>query len=142
MSTALSAPLAAAMETARAELVAFGLDWPGQEKWGDDSPVFRRAVAEPALAEFKVAEVVRHLVDRGEAVAIANEYIVSTTAFADLLDRLRAGFAVAPEMAFGEFRELSGLTRKLGIPMLEYLDDRNYTVRRGDVRVAGSALGD
>ena len=38
------------------------------------------------------------------------------------------------ELAFATFRELSGLTRKLGIPMLEYLDQTGVTVRKGDVR--------
>ena len=46
------------------------------------------------------------------------------------------------DLAFAAFRELSGLTRKLGIPMLEYLDQTGVTVRKGDIRVAGPALED
>ena len=46
------------------------------------------------------------------------------------------------ELAFGTFRELSGLTRKLGIPMLEHLDETGRTRRDGDVRRAGPNLED
>ena len=53
---------------------------------------------------------------------------------------MRAHFAREPELTFAQFRELSGLTRKLGIPMLEYLDQAGYTVRTGDVRRPGPRL--
>ena len=46
----------------------------------------------------------------------------------------------SPELTFAEFRELSGLSRKLGIPLLEYLDRSGATVRQKDVRLAGPGL--
>ncbi len=136
----LQEPLAAAVAEAARELDAFGLDWPGLERWAEDSPVFQRAGREPELAGFLPPEVQRHLTDHKMAVPINNEYIVSPKAFADLLDRLQSYFASAEEMIFATFREVSGLTRKLGIPMLEYLDQTERTVRRGDVRVIGPRL--
>jgi selenocysteine-specific elongation factor len=136
----LSPALSEAVVRAAAELAGFGLDWPGLEKWADESPVFRAAARDGALADFKAAEVIRHLVDHGQAVAISNEYHVSAAALAGLLSQLRDHFASEADLAFGEFRELSGLTRKLGIPMLEYLDQCGYTRRVGDVRQAGSAI--
>ena len=132
--------LAAAVAGAAAELQAFGLDWPGLDNWAAESPVFRAAARDAALQEFKPAEVIRHLTDHGQAVAVSNEYHVAADALNDLFTRLRAHFDAAEEMAFGEFRELSGLTRKLGIPMLEYLDQSGRTVRAGDVRRAGPSL--
>jgi selenocysteine-specific elongation factor len=137
---ALPAALAAAVQAAASELDGFGLDCPGLDAWEESSPVFRSAARDAALADFKAAEVIRHLVDHGRAVAIANDYHVGTAAVAALLDRLRGHFADSEEIAFGEFRELSGLTRKLGIPMLEYLDQSGFTVRVGDVRRAGPEL--
>jgi selenocysteine-specific elongation factor len=73
-------------------------------------------------------------------VAVGNDYHVGASALAELLDKLRTHFAASEDIAFGEFRELSGLTRKLGIPMLEYLDQSGRTVRTGDVRRAGPEL--
>jgi len=129
-----------ALATAAKELQAFGLSWPGMDNWAEESRVFRAAAKDPALEEFKPAEVTRHLVDHGYAEAINNEYLVATNAWHNLQGKLRDYFATESDMAFATFRELSGLTRKLGIPMLEYLDQTGVTVRRGDLRVAGPAL--
>jgi selenocysteine-specific elongation factor len=129
-----------ALATAAKELQAFGLNWPGMDNWAEESRVFRAAAKDPALGDFKPAELTRHLVDHGHAVAINNEYLVATDAWHNLQGKLRDHFATESDMAFASFRELSGLTRKLGIPMLEYLDQTGVTVRRGDLRVAGPAL--
>ncbi len=136
----LTANMGKAITAAAKELQAFGLNWPGLENWADESPVFKAAAKDSALGEFKPAEVARHLVDHGYAAAINNEYLVAADAWHDLQNKLRDHFATEPDMAFATFRELSGLTRKLGIPMLEYLDQTGVTVRKGDLRVAGPAL--
>jgi selenocysteine-specific elongation factor len=129
-----------AVAAAAVELEGFGLDWPGLDNWVEGSSVFTAAAKDSRLKGFEASEVVRHLADHGRAVAINNEYHVSATAFQGLMDKLQEYFASQDEMPFGTFRELSGLTRKLGIPMLEHLDQTGVTVRAGDVRRAGSAL--
>ena len=134
--------LVEALEKAAAELEAFGLEWPGLDGWVEQSAVFKAAAGDPALKDFQPAEVVRWLVDHGHAVAISNEYIVPVTARERLLDELRGYFARESELSFGAFRELSGLSRKLGIPLLEHLDQAGVTIRRQDVRVAGPVLED
>ena len=138
----LTVAMAGAISIATAELQAFGLNWPGLDNWAADSPVFKTAAADAALKEIKPTEVQRHLVDHGHAVPINNDYLVASEAWDELLKKLREYFATAPELAFATFRELSGLTRKLGIPMLEYLDQTGVTVRKGDIRVAGPSLED
>jgi len=139
----LSDEMLSAINEAVKELVAMGLNWLGLDNWESEGAIFRKAAgsSNAVLKEFKSPEVFRHLVDRGHAVAIAGDYIVSQTALEQLLDILRSHFRQQDEMPFAEFRKLSGMTRKLGIPMLEYLDQNDYTLRQGDVRVAGSALG-
>ncbi len=138
----LTPALGEALEKAAAELEAFGLEWPGLDGWVEQSAVFKAAAGDPALKDFQPAEVVRWLVDHGHAVAISNEYIVPVTARERLLDELRGYFARESELSFGAFRELSGLSRKLGIPLLEHLDQAGVTIRRLDVRVAGTVLED
>lgn len=133
----LSAALGRARDEALKELAGFGLNWPGLDNWEEQSQVFG---ARETPAEFLPMEVVRHFTDHGLAVAVNSEYLVSQASYADLLAKLNQRFAETEEMTFGEFRELSGLTRKLGIPMLEHLDHADLTLRRGDVRVAGSAI--
>jgi selenocysteine-specific elongation factor len=38
-------------------------------------------------------------------------------------------------MAMANFREITGITRKWMIPLLEYMDRIQVTMRRGDVRI-------
>jgi len=64
-----------------------------------------------------------------------------TSASSDgLIARLRAWFAEHDRLTPGDFKELTGLTRKRAIPMLEWLDKSRYTRRSGDARMAGTAL--
>jgi len=138
----LGAAMSAAVNNATAELRAFGLNWPGLDNWAAESPVFKAAAGDPSLKEFKPSEIQRHLVDHGHAVPINNDYLVASESWGGLRQKLRVYFSSETELAFATFRELSGLTRKLGIPMLEYLDQSGMTVRKGDIRVAGPALED
>jgi len=134
---ALSDELSAAVKGATAELAGFGLNWPGLDYWAEDSPVFKKS---GTLKDFKPLEVSRYLVDHSLAVAINNDYLVSVEAYASLVEKLKAHFAEEEEMLFATFRQLSGLTRKLGIPMLEHLDQTGVTVRQGDARRPGPVL--
>jgi len=138
----LNVRLQTAVDLATDELKAMGLEWPGLDHWAAQSPLFLRAQADAALRDCKPAEVARWLVDHGRAVAVGGDYLVATGARANLVERLRAHFAREPELTFSGFRELSGLTRKLGIPMLEHLDQTGVTARDGDLRRAGPALAD
>ncbi|MBD3220909.1 selenocysteine-specific translation elongation factor [bacterium] len=112
-----------------------GLQWPGLDAFAD-----RVRQAPPPPDGQGEEEYLRHLVDHGQAIAIEGDYIVAREAADDLVRRLREHFATEAELTFAQFRELSGLTRKLGIPMLEHLDQAGYTARTGDVRRAGPRL--
>jgi selenocysteine-specific elongation factor len=50
-------------------------------------------------------------------------------------------FSSNRELGPQEFRELTGLSRKFAIPLLEYLDKEKVTVRVGDKRVPRVARG-
>ncbi len=127
-------PLPAAVRDAVAAfekaLRAAGPVWPGLDEL---------AGALPADAP-KADEFLRHLLDRGRAVTVAEDYFVHRDALADLAALLRGHFAGEDALNFATFRELTGLSRKLGIPMLEYLDQTGITRRDGDVRRAGPRL--
>ncbi|MBE0565016.1 MAG: selenocysteine-specific translation elongation factor [Krumholzibacteria bacterium] len=134
--------MAEAVQAAAEELARAGLDWPGAEAFAANSAAFKAVQGRPGFGEFKPAEVLRHLADHGLAVPVNNDYFVHVEAMDKLVALLRARFAQEAELNFAGFRELSGLTRKLGIPMLEYLDENGLTVRDGDVRRAGPALAE
>lgn len=86
------------------------------------------------------AEPLRYLVSRGRAVAVTAEYHVHVDALGGLRTVLREHFEAEGNVKFADFRALTGLSRKLGIPMLEHLDARKWTRRVGDLRVKGPEL--
>jgi len=133
----LSEDLTRGLTVREETLRSLGLLWPGLEEFAD---LVRQAPPPPEGQGEE--EYLRHLVDHGRAVQVASDYLVHTTARDGLLAGLREHFAAQPELAFAEFRELSGLTRKLGIPLLEHLDQTGWTTRTGDVRVAGPRFED
>ena len=61
--------------------------------------------------------------------------IVDRAALQKLIDDVRARKAVSPRLGIGEFKELTGLSRKFAVPLLEYLDGQRITRRVGDERV-------
>lgn len=49
-------------------------------------------------------------------------------------------FATKSTLSVGEFRDLLNITRRLAVPLLEFLDTHKYTIRREDVRLKGPNL--
>jgi selenocysteine-specific elongation factor len=83
----------------------------------------------------------RELVRRGlvverDGVWFHADAIAAAVALASrLLDEHPDGFTVS------EFRDAAGVTRKHALPLVNELDARGVTRRRGDVRVAGPRIG-
>jgi selenocysteine-specific elongation factor len=57
---------------------------------------------------------------------------------AELVVSVRSFLAENGTLSTGDFKALTGLTRRHAIPLLEWLDARGITTRSGDVRVPGS----
>jgi selenocysteine-specific elongation factor len=76
----------------------------------------------------------------GEAVRIGRDRYVSAGIMKMMLGRIREALGASGQMGPAQLRDLFGLTRKFSIPLLEWLDGQGYTVRQGDVRVAGPRL--
>jgi len=87
----------------------------------------------------RVPDVLQYLRDAGRVVDVG-EGVMHVTALDTCLASLRRLFAERGELAVGDLRDAFGITRKHVVPLLEFLDSRRITVRRGDVRVRGSAL--
>jgi len=84
-----------------------------------------------------------HLLDkRGAAVSIPLVGWVAATALDDLAARLRAWFLEHDRLSPGDFKELTGLSRRTAIPLLEWLDKQKWTRRTGDARAVGPDLPD
>lgn len=125
--------LTAAVQRREGLLREYGLSWPGLEAFS--------AAAGPGAPDTREEDYLRYLVDRGRAHQINSDFYLHAETLTDLVQRLRTYFGGEADLQFGTFRELCGLTRKLGIPLLEFLDQQGLTTRVGDVRQAGPALG-
>ena len=43
-------------------------------------------------------------------------------------------FAAVGEISTPQFKEMTGVSRKYTIPLIEYFDTTNFTIRVGDIR--------
>ena len=90
-------------------------------------------VAKAVSRHVKVVEgLIGHLVKRGELVRLPGGWIVAKASVDAVVDRLRASGMKSLDVA--RFKEMFGLTRRLAIPLLEYLDGAKVTRRVGDLR--------
>ena len=90
------------------------------------------------LADLKT--VLNLLADRGDLVRIKDDYFIVTGAHESLLKGVEEYFNTKQEMALADFREIVNTTRKWMIPLLEYLDRTQVTMRKGDVRIKRKAV--
>jgi len=79
--------------------------------------------------------VLNLLADRGDLVRIKDDYFILSKAHESLLSGVEKYFSTKQEMAMADFREIVDTTRKWMIPLLEYLDRTQITMRKGDVRI-------
>jgi selenocysteine-specific elongation factor len=68
-------------------------------------------------------------------VKLADELVFHQSALQELRQILAKYKAQSPKIDVGKFKDLTGVTRKYAIPLLEYLDRERVTRRVGDERV-------
>jgi selenocysteine-specific elongation factor len=66
---------------------------------------------------------------------ISEELVFHQSALADLRQKITALKSTTPKIDVARFKELTGVSRKYAIPLLEYLDRERVTRRVGDERV-------
>ena len=103
----------------------------------------RQPFAPPSREELAqmgdVTPVLKLLQQQGEIVE-AEQFWFSRTALEEAIARIQQHFSVEKELTLAQFRDSLGTTRKYAVPLMEYLDGKHITRRRGDVRMAGSKL--
>jgi selenocysteine-specific elongation factor len=68
-------------------------------------------------------------------IKVSDDLVFHQLALNDLRKNLAAQKASSPKMDVGRFKQLTGVSRKYAIPLLEYLDRERVTKRIGDERV-------
>ena len=90
--------------------------------------------------EPEVSALLRLLEAEGSVHSIAGVGWVSQGHLDALRATLVTHFDASPELSPGDFKALTGLTRKAAIPMLEWLDAEKWTRRSGNSRSRGTQL--
>jgi selenocysteine-specific elongation factor len=80
-------------------------------------------------------KIIQLLLKDQVVVKINETMIVDRAALRQLVDDVRARKRVNPRLGVGDFKELTGLSRKFAVPLLEYLDGQRITRRTGDERI-------
>lgn len=74
------------------------------------------------------------LINEGRIIKSKDDLYFHADAIAELKDRIIAFLRSNGEMTPTQFKDMTGLSRKFLIPLLEYFDSQNVTIRVGDVR--------
>jgi selenocysteine-specific elongation factor len=80
------------------------------------------------------------LEEKGALVRVGDSLFYHRSALDQLEARLRQHLASHDAMSMADFKDLTGLSRKFAVPLLEYFDRKGITQRHGDDRRPGPAL--
>jgi selenocysteine-specific elongation factor len=83
----------------------------------------------------RAAKILQLLLKEKVLVKVAEDLIFHSAGLAGLRELLARQKAKSDRINVGVFKELTGLTRKYAIPLLEYLDRERVTRRQGDERI-------
>jgi len=86
-------------------------------------------------SEKKVVDpILKLLTDKGDLVKIKEDIFYLKDIIEEIKTKVLKFFEQNQEMKPQDFKELTGLSRKYSIPLLEYFDKEKLTMRIGDVR--------
>jgi selenocysteine-specific elongation factor len=103
-------------------------------KAGLEPPYFK-ALAKSLDADAKRSrEVLMHLVNQGIITKVKEDLFFHTEAIKRLKLKLTEFLEAQGEITTPQFKEMAGVSRKYLIPLAEYFDATNVTLRVGDVR--------
>ncbi len=87
-------------------------------------------------SERELLDHINLLVRSGRAVKVKSDILYAPEPLAEIRTRLVRYLEEKGEITPPEFREITGLSRKFMMPLLEYFDQEKVTIRVGDKRVA------
>ncbi len=79
-------------------------------------------------------DVLMILIEDGKIVKVKEELYFSSASIEKLKDKTVNFLKKQKEMTTPQFKEIAGVSRKYLIPLIEYFDSKNITIRVGDTR--------
>ena len=102
--------------------------------WGEP-PTLKELCDALHCTEKQLLDHANLLCREGRAAKVKGDVFYAPGALAEIREKLIAYLREKGEIAPPEFRELTGLSRKFMIPLLEFFDQEKLTIRLGDKRV-------
>ena len=98
-------------------------------------PALKDVLAGLKVDKGRAQKIVTLLLRDKVLVKISDDLVFHRDALVDLRKRMVAEKARSSKLAVGRFKDVTGVSRKYAIPLLEYLDREHVTRRVGDERV-------
>jgi len=102
---------------------------------GCEPPTLKELGEAVGIGEKLLLEHLNQMAREGRAAKIKSDIFYAPAAVAEIREKLTAYLKEQGEITPPQFRELTGLSRKFMIPLLEYFDGEKLTIRVGDKRV-------
>lgn len=85
----------------------------------------------------RIDELIRYFAERGNIVKVSEEFIFSSNVIDEIVSLVKkyADSTSDRVIDVAVFKQLTGMSRKYAIPVIEYLDRKNITRRYGEKRI-------
>jgi selenocysteine-specific elongation factor len=103
-------------------------------KAGLQPPSFKELVASTGQNSGHMEDVLGHMLDDGVLIKVKEGLYFHKIVIKALKDRLVSFLQANGEITTPQLKEITGVSRKYMIPLIEYFDDTKVTIRVGDVR--------
>ena len=101
---------------------------------GLQPPYFKELSKELDIDGARAKDVLMLLVEEGKLIKVKEDLFFDKDAVEALRSRLVKFLTEQGEINTPQFKEMTGASRKFVIPLIEYFDSKNVTIRVGDIR--------
>ncbi len=103
-------------------------------KCGLTPPYFKELVKSENFQLPRAKDVLTLLLEEGHIVKVKEDFYFHAPAIDNLKKRLVDFLVDQGEITTPQFKDMTGISRKYLIPLIEYFDGQNVTIRIGDIR--------
>ncbi len=107
---------------------------------GFEPILIKEIIKESGFKPKRVMDLIYVLASKGDVENLGQDFWLKTSNLARVIDNVREHFLSKKELAISDFKNITGLSRKTAIPLLEYLDMRKFTIRNNNLRYEGDAF--
>jgi len=97
-------------------------------------PYFRELSGKLSVDASRAKDMLMLLINEGRIIKTKDDLYFHADTIAELKNRIVDFLQSHGEMTPTQFKDMTGLSRKYLIPLLEYFDSQNVTIRVGDIR--------